>query len=109
MAAICFHGPIRIIRSVIVPLTCQVKNFSIQGHCLDRSFCMAAVRYSGAITAVPTNEQLIEDKRMCAKFQIDISKADRLGRVYTNRTQFVTLNFNICYIPYRVSEAFSNF
>ena len=73
---------------------------------------MAAICYSGPISAVPTNELLGERK----KFHIDISKTERLDRVYIDRqtdttvsTQLVTLIIYIyiyiykcIYIFYRV-------
>ena len=45
---------------------------------------MAAICYSGPISAIPTNEQLLDEKTLYAKFKIDISKTKRLVRVYTN-------------------------
>ena len=35
---------------------------------------MAAITYSGPISTIPTNKYFLEEKRTCAKFQIDISK-----------------------------------
>ena len=46
---------------------------------------MAPICYSGPISAVSTDEQIFGEKRTCAKFQIGISKTERLVRVYTNR------------------------
>ena len=43
---------------------------------------MTAVSYTDPISTVSTNEQLLEKKRTCVIFQIDISKAEALGRVY---------------------------
>ena len=45
---------------------------------------MAAVCYSGPISAIPTNEQLLDEKRTGIKFQIDISKIEGLYRIYTD-------------------------
>ena len=47
---------------------------------------MEAICYSGPISAVPTNKQILGEKGMCAKFQIDISKTAGLVHVlYTDR------------------------
>ena len=54
-----------------------IKRFFKQGLDFDRSVCMAAICHSGPIWAVPTNEQLLGEKRTYAKFQIDISKPER--------------------------------
>ena len=62
----------------------QMKEFSIQTLDSDCSVCMAAICYSGPISAVPTNEQLLGKKKTCSKFQIDISKTEGLVRVYTD-------------------------
>ena len=57
-----------------------MEKFSIQELDFDRLVCMAAIFYSG--TAVPKNEQLLEEKRTYAKFQTNISKTEGLVRVY---------------------------
>ncbi len=36
------------------------------------------------VSAIPTNEQLLGEKRTCAKFQINISRSEGLIRVYTD-------------------------
>ena len=54
----------------------QIKNFPIQVLDSDSSVLMAAICYSGPISAVPTNEQLHSEKRTGAKFQIDGLKTD---------------------------------
>ena len=41
----------------------QMKEFSIQVLNSDCSVCMAAICYSGPISAVPTNEQLLSEKK----------------------------------------------
>lgn len=46
---------------------------------------MAAISLSGPILAVLKNEQLLKEKGTCAKSQNDISKTERLVRVYTHR------------------------
>ena len=46
---------------------------------------MASFCFRVPITAVPTNEQLLREKKTCAKFQIDISKTEVLARVYTDK------------------------
>lgn len=43
---------------------------------------MAAISYSGPLSAVPSKGQLLGE---CAKFQIDILKTEGLVRVYTHR------------------------
>ena len=63
----------------------QIQKLSLQELDLDRSVCMIAIRYSGAISAVPTNEQRPWKKRTCSKFQIDNSKTEELFRVYVYR------------------------
>ena len=80
-----------------VKITRQMKD-SIQTLDSDCSICMAAICYSGPISAVPINEQLLCWKRTGAKFQIDISKTEGLVRVYTDgqtdmakSTQLVTV------------------
>ena len=62
----------------------QMKKFSIQTLDSDRSDCMAAICYSGPITAVPTNEQFLGEKRTCSKFLSNFSKAVGLNRLYTD-------------------------
>ena len=51
-----------------------MKEFSIQVLASDLSVCMAAICYSNPISVVPTNEWLLGEKKIDAKFQIDISK-----------------------------------
>ena len=58
----------------------QMKKFSIQVLDSDCSVCMTAVCYSGAISAIATNEQLFGEKWSYIKFKIDISKTERLFR-----------------------------
>ena len=62
----------------------QMKEFSVQTLDSDCSVYMAAICYSGPISAVPTNEQLLCKKKTCSKFQIDISKTEGLVRIYTD-------------------------
>ena len=62
----------------------QIKEFPIRTLDSDCSVCMAAICYSGPISAVPTTEQLLGEKKKCSKFQIDISKTEGLVRVYTD-------------------------
>ena len=62
-----------------------LKKFSIQVLDSDRSVCMSAICYSGPISAVTTNEQLLMEKSMYSKFQNDISKTEGLVRVHTDR------------------------
>ena len=40
-------------------ISCQNKKFSIQGLGFDRPVCMAIICYSGSISALPTNKQLL--------------------------------------------------
>ena len=63
----------------------QIKKFPIQGLASDCSVCMATICYSGPISAVPTNEQLLSEKRTGAKFQIDSLKTEGLICIYTDR------------------------
>ena len=58
----------------LLQICCQINKFSIQDLGFDRSVCMAAIRYSGPISELPTNEQLLAEKRTCAKFQINIHR-----------------------------------
>ena len=68
----------------IVNISRRMKKFSIQTLDSDCSVYMAAICYSDPISAVPTNEQLLGEKKKCSKFQIDISKTEGLVRVYTD-------------------------
>ena len=45
---------------------------------------MAAIRNSRPILAVPTNEQLLGEKKVCGNFHTDTPKSKRLVRVYTD-------------------------
>ena len=45
-----------------VKISFQMKKFSIQGLNFDRLVCMATICYNGAISAVPTNGQLLREK-----------------------------------------------
>ena len=67
-----------------VKISRRLQQFSIQELNLHRSVCMAAICYSGKISAVPTNEPLPEQKRTCGRFQIDISQTELLVRVYAD-------------------------
>ena len=89
----------------LVKISRQKKKLYIQALDADRSVCLAAICYSGPISAVPNNEQLLVEKRTGAKFQIDISKTEGLGlvRMYTDRqtdiaksAQVATLIVYIC-------------
>ena len=53
-----------------------MKKFSIQALDFDRLVCIAAICYSGPISAVPTYKQLLDEKKTCTKFQINISKTE---------------------------------
>ena len=68
-----------------VKICCQIKKFSKQWYNFDHSVCMTAICYSRRISAVPTNKQLLEEKKTCVKFQIDISKTVGLVRLCTDR------------------------
>ena len=46
---------------------------------------MGAICYSGPISAVPINEQLLSETRTGAKFQIYSLKTEGLVRIYTDR------------------------
>ena len=63
----------------------QIKEFFIQTLDSDCSVCMAAICYSGPIAAVPTNEQLLCEKRTGAKFYIDSLKTEELVCIDTDR------------------------
>ena len=65
-------------------LSRQMKKSSMQALDSDRSACMAAICYSGPISAVPTNEQHFGEKQSYPKFKIYISKTERRVCVYTN-------------------------
>ena len=62
-----------------------MKEFPIQTLDSDCSVFMAAICYSGPISVVPTNEQLLCEKRIGAKFQIDSLKTEELVFIYTDR------------------------
>ena len=49
----------------------KIKKFPILLLDSDCLVCMAAICYSGPISAVPTNEQLLSEKKIGAKFQIN--------------------------------------
>ena len=59
-----------------------LSKFSMQALDFDSSVCIAAICYSGPISDIPTNEQLLGEKTTGTKFQIDISKTKRLVRLY---------------------------
>ena len=61
-----------------------MKELSIQSLHSDCSVCMAATCYSGPISVVPTNEQLLCEERTGAKFQIDSIKTEGLVCIYTD-------------------------
>ena len=78
----------------------SVKKYSKQAFNSYCSACMAAICYRDPISAVPTNEQLLSEERIGAKFQIDSLKTEGLVRVYTDRrtdiaksTQLIMLSF----------------
>lgn len=52
--------------------------FSIKALDSDRSVYMIAICYSVPIFAVSENYKLLGEQWMCVKFQIDISKTERL-------------------------------
>ena len=52
----------------------MIQIISIQELNFHISICMTAICYSSPISAVSTNEQLLGEKKTCAKFQSDISK-----------------------------------
>ena len=58
------------------------KKMSIKSLDSDRLVCMI---YSGPMLAILTDEQLSEEKRMYANFQINISKTEGLVRVNTDQ------------------------
>ena len=67
---------------------CQIKKFSNHELGFDRSDCMTAICYRCPISAVPTNQQLLEGKRTYVKFHIGISKTvsgytDGANQLYT--------------------------
>ena len=45
---------------------------------------MAAICYSGPISATPTNEQLLSEERIGAKFQNDSLRTEGLVCIYTD-------------------------
>ena len=50
----------------------------------DRSVCMSALCFSGPISSVPANEQLLSEKRTGEKFHIDSFKTEGLVCIYTD-------------------------
>ena len=58
-----------------------MKKFSMQALDSERSVCMGAVCYSGPMSAIPTNGQLLGKKRIGAKFQ---RKTEGLVCIYTD-------------------------
>ena len=50
----------------LISVTRQLKKISIQALDSYRVVCMAAICYSGPTSAVPTNKQLLAEKRTCA-------------------------------------------
>ena len=89
-----------------VKILCQIKKFSIEEVYFDCSVCMAAICYSGPLSAVPTNVQLLGEKRTCVKFMIDISKTERLVCVYTEINSAHHVN-HLC-IDFIESKAFTS-
>ena len=69
----------------LVQISRRIKTFSVQALYSDRSVCMAAICYKSSISAVSTNEQLLSEERICAKFQIDSLTTEGLVRIYTER------------------------
>ena len=67
-----------------VKIPCQMKEFSIQALDSDRSVNMAAICYSGPISAVSTIEQFLSEKRADTKFQIDSLTTEGLVCIYTD-------------------------
>ena len=69
--------------SNLVKISCLLKNISIQELDYDRLVCMAAICYSGLISTVSIDEQILGEKRTCVKFQSDTSKTEDLvqGRI----------------------------
>ena len=55
---------------------------------------MTAICYSGPISAVPTNKQLLGEKRTCAKFQTDIDKTEGLMHVHIYRETVREMNMD---------------
>ena len=70
-----------------VKISYQIKKFSIQRLNPDNLVGMAAICYSAPISAVSICEQLLEEKKMSAKFQVDILKTEGV-RVYTNHLPY---------------------
>ena len=58
------------------------KKFSTQKLDSNSSVRMTAISYSYPISAIPTNEQLLGEKRTCAKFYNDISKTETIRRAH---------------------------
>ena len=79
-------------------ISCQITKFFIQALDSDRSVCMAAKCYSCPISVVPTNEQFILKKRMCANFHIDVLKTERLVHVYTGEQTDMAKPTHLSYI-----------
>ena len=60
-------------------IPCQSIKFSILEHDSDSSVSMAAIYYICPIATVPTNKQLLGEKRMCARKD---SRTEIVVRVY---------------------------
>ena len=54
-------------------ISSNAKILHTKTYVFVRSVYIEAICYSGPITTVPTNEQLLGEKRTCSKFYIDIS------------------------------------
>ena len=68
-----------------VKISHPMKKFPIEVLDSDCSVCMADICYSDPISAVPTNEHLLSEKRTGAKFQIDSLKTEGVVCIYTVR------------------------
>lgn len=65
---------------------------------LNDHIYMVDLYFSDRISAVPTKEHLLREKKTWAKFQINISKTKVLFRVYTDMTKSAQLITLIIYI-----------
>ena len=57
---------------------------------------MAAMCYIGPISAVPTNEQLLGEKRTGAKLEIDSLKIEGIVCMYTDRRRWLNQLSSSC-------------
>lgn len=89
----------------LIPFT--NKQVSKQELDINWWVCIVGIFYI-CISAVPTSEQLLGEKKTCAKFKFDVSKTERLVLVYTGGLtwliQLSSTRWSFMYIFCRVSH-----